>query len=100
MNPYEHFFWNYAIFYRKPWAWKVGLGGVFPDLIYMVAFIPKLFSYQSFQEWMMDPLWDKVRIKNDPLFLRLSHAGIAGSHNHVIFISRRQIRIEFKFLWE
>ncbi|MBC8394422.1 MAG: hypothetical protein H8E17_17875 [Deltaproteobacteria bacterium] len=52
MNFYEHFFWNYAIFYRKSWAWKVGLGGVFPDLIYMVAFIPKLFSYQSFREWM------------------------------------------------
>jgi hypothetical protein len=60
LSPYEHFFWNYVIFYRKPWAWKVGLGGVLPDLIYMVAFIPKLFSYQSFREWMMDPLWDKV----------------------------------------
>lgn len=60
MSPYEHFFWNYVIFYRKPWAWKVGLGGIFPDLVYMAAFIPKLFSYHSFHEWMMDPLWDKV----------------------------------------
>jgi hypothetical protein len=60
LSPYQHFFWSYAIFYRKPWAWKVGLGAVFPDLIYMVAFFPKLFSYQSFHVWMMDPLWDKV----------------------------------------
>jgi hypothetical protein len=60
LSPYEHFFWNYAIFYRKPWAWKVGLGGVFPDLVYMVAFIPKLFAYHNFREWMMDPLWGRV----------------------------------------
>jgi hypothetical protein len=60
VNPYEHFFWNFAFFYRKPWAWKVGVGGVFPDLIYMVAFIPRIFSYRSFLEWMHDPLWDTI----------------------------------------
>ena len=38
----------------------MGLGGIFPDLIYMVVFVPKLFSYKSFQEWMIDPLWEKV----------------------------------------
>jgi hypothetical protein len=26
VNPYEHFFWNFTFFYRKPWAWKVGVG--------------------------------------------------------------------------
>lgn len=60
VNIYEHFFWNFAIFYRKPWAWKVGLGGILPDILYMVAFIPKIFSYQSFMEWMADPLWDTI----------------------------------------
>ena len=60
VSPYEHFFWNFAIFYRKPWAWKVGVGGLFPDLIYMVAFLPRIFSYRSFFEWMHDPLWDAI----------------------------------------
>jgi hypothetical protein len=60
VNPYEHFFWNFAFFYRKPWAWKVGVGGVFPDLIYMVPFIPRILSYGSFLEWMHDPLWDTI----------------------------------------
>jgi len=60
MSFYEHFFWNYAIVYQKPWAWKVGVGGGLPDLIYMVAFLPKIFFYQSFREWMHDPLWDKL----------------------------------------
>ena len=60
MNLYEHFFWNYALFYRKSWAWKVAVGGIFPDLIYMVAFIPKIFFYRSFIEWMHDPLWDTL----------------------------------------
>ncbi len=60
MSPYEHFFWNYALFYRKPWAWKVGVGGLFSDLIYVVVFIPRMFSYRSFLEWMHDPLWDVI----------------------------------------
>lgn len=60
MVVYEHFFWNYAFFYRKPWAWKVGVGGALPDLIYLVAFLPKIFSYRSFSEWMRDPLWDTI----------------------------------------
>ena len=60
MSIYQHFFWNYTFFYRKPWAWKVGIGGILPDLIYMIAFLPKIFSYQSFMEWMRDPLWDQL----------------------------------------
>ena len=60
MSPYEHFFWNYAFFFRKPWAWKVGIGGLFPDLVYGIAFLPKLFFYRSFMEWMHDPLWDTL----------------------------------------
>ncbi len=60
VNLYEHFFWNYALFFRKTWAWKVGVGGLFPDLVYMVAFIPRLFFYRSFMEWMHDPLWDAL----------------------------------------
>ncbi|MDP2644931.1 MAG: hypothetical protein Q8P24_08325 [Desulfobacterales bacterium] len=40
MNTYEHFFWNYVFFCRKQCAWKAGVGGLFPDLIYMVGFIP------------------------------------------------------------
>ncbi len=60
MTLYQHFFWNYVFFYQKPWAWKVGLGGILPDLIYLVGFLPKMFSYQSFREWMHDPLWDKL----------------------------------------
>ena len=60
MSPYEHFFWNYALFFRKPWAWKVGVGGLFPDLVYGIAFHPKLFFYRSFMEWMHDPLWDTL----------------------------------------
>jgi hypothetical protein len=60
VNIYEHFFWNTAIFHRKPWAWKVGVGGIGPDLLYLVAFLPRLFSYRSFMEWMHDPLWDTV----------------------------------------
>ena len=60
MSPYEHFFWNYAIFFRKPWAWKVGIGGVLPDLVYMVAFFPRVFFYHSFMDWMRDPLWDTL----------------------------------------
>lgn len=60
MSFYQHFFWNYTFFYRKPWAWKVGLGGILPDLIYVVGFLPKLFSYRSFREWMHDPLWDTL----------------------------------------
>lgn len=60
MYPYEHFVWNFAFFYRKSWAWKVGVGGLFPDLIYMVGFIPRMFSYGSFLEWMHDPLWDTL----------------------------------------
>lgn len=55
---YEHFFWNYTVFYRKTWAWKVGVGGVMPDLIYMAIFLPKLLTYESFGAWMRDPLWD------------------------------------------
>ena len=58
MSFYEHFFWNYTAFHRKPWAWKVGVGGVLPDLIYMAIFLPKLFTYESFGAWMRDPLWD------------------------------------------
>jgi hypothetical protein len=57
---YEHFFWNYAFFYRKSWAWKVGVGGLFPDLIYLLGFLPKIFYYRSFSEWMHDPLWDTL----------------------------------------
>lgn len=60
MNTYEHFFWNYAIFHRKPWAWKVAVGGLVPDMVYFVAFFPKVFSYGSFMEWMHDPLWHIV----------------------------------------
>jgi hypothetical protein len=60
MNVYEHFFWNFSLFYRKSWAWKVALGGIFPDLIYMIAFIPKIFFYRNFIEWMHDPLWDTL----------------------------------------
>jgi hypothetical protein len=60
VNIYEHFFWNYALFHRKPWAWKVGVGGVFPDLVYMVPFLPKILSYRNFMEWMHDPLWDII----------------------------------------
>lgn len=71
MSPYEHFFWNFAIFYRKPWAWKVGVGGLFPDLIYVVLFIPRIFSYQSFSDWMQDPLWDIVW---DSLFVKSVHS--------------------------
>ncbi len=58
MGIYEHFFWNYTMFHRKPWAWKVGLGGIMPDLVYLAIFLPKLFTYKSFGEWMRDPLWD------------------------------------------
>jgi membrane-bound metal-dependent hydrolase YbcI (DUF457 family) len=60
MTFYEHFFWNYTFFYRASWAWKVGLGGILPDLIYMAGFLPKIVSYQSFREWMHDPLWDTL----------------------------------------
>ena len=38
----------------------MGVGGLFPDLIYMVGFIPRMFSYGSFLEWMHDPLWDII----------------------------------------
>ncbi|MBW2064389.1 MAG: metal-dependent hydrolase [Deltaproteobacteria bacterium] len=58
MSPYEHFFWNYALFYHRSWAWKVGLGGLFPDLVYLFGFIPRIFQYGSFIEWMQDPFWD------------------------------------------
>ncbi len=57
---YEHFFWNFAVFHRKPWAWKAGVGGIFPDLLYLFAFVPRMFSYPSFREWMLDPLWDTI----------------------------------------
>jgi hypothetical protein len=57
---YEHFFWNFAIFYRKSWAWKVGVGGTLPDLLYIVPFLPRMLTYQSFMEWMYDPLWDRI----------------------------------------
>ncbi len=60
MRPYEHFFWSYTLFYRKPWAWKVGVGALLPDLIYIVVFFPKIFSYGSYMEWMHDPLWETV----------------------------------------
>jgi hypothetical protein len=60
VNPYEHFFWNFALFHRKPWAWKVGVGGIFPDLIYMIPFLPRILSYRSYMEWMHDPLWDTI----------------------------------------
>ncbi len=68
VNPYEHLFWNFAFFYRKPWAWKVGAGGVFPDLIYMIPFMPRVFSYGSFLEWMHDPLRDAIW--NSPIAVR------------------------------
>jgi len=60
VNFYEHFFWNSAIFYRRPWAWKVGVGGILPDIIYMVPFLPRMLFYESFMEWMVDPLWDTI----------------------------------------
>ncbi|NIS68716.1 MAG: hypothetical protein GTO12_07095 [Proteobacteria bacterium] len=60
MNVYEHFFWNFAIFNRKPWAWKVGLGGILPDLIYLFPFLPKMLTYETFMEWMHDPLWQTI----------------------------------------
>ncbi len=60
MTFYEHFFWNYTAFHKKSWAWKVGVGGILPDLIYMVGFLPKILSYGSFMEWMHDPLWDSL----------------------------------------
>lgn len=65
MTFYEHFFWSYLPFYKKSWAWKVGLGGIAPDLVYMVGFLPKALSYGSFMEWMHDPLWDSLW--NSPL---------------------------------
>lgn len=76
VSPYEHFFWSFAFFYRKPWAWKVGVGGLFPDLIYMVAFIPRMFSYRSFLDWMHDPLWDTIW---DSLIARSAHSLVVWS---------------------
>lgn len=47
------------------------MGGLFPDLIYAVVFIPRIFSYQSFSDWMHDPLWDMVW---DSLFVKSVHS--------------------------
>lgn len=71
MNPYEHFFWNFALFHRKLRAWKVGVGGIFPDLIYMIPFLPRILSYRSYLEWMHDPLWDTIW---DSLIARSVHS--------------------------
>lgn len=38
----------------------MGVGGLFPDLIYMFAFLPRLIFYRSFVEWMHDPFWDTL----------------------------------------
>ena len=90
MSPYEHFFWNFAFFYRKPWAWKVCVGGFFPDLIYMVAFIPRIFSYGSFLEWMHDPLWDMLW---NSLIARSVHSFVVWSAFLIPFLFARKKEI-------
>jgi hypothetical protein len=84
MSPYEHFFWGFAFFHRKPWAWKVAMGSVFPDLIYMVGFIPRMFSYGSFLEWMQDPLWDTIW--NSLIAKSVHSLGICGAFLILCFI--------------
>jgi hypothetical protein len=93
MNLYEHFFWNYAIFCRKPWAWKVAIGGISPDLLYMVGFIPKILSYGSFAEWMRDPLW--TTIWNSPV-AKSAHSFVVWGAISLIFF---QILERNTFRW-
>jgi hypothetical protein len=98
MSPYEHFFWGFALFNRKPWAWKVALGSVFPDVIYLVGFIPRTFSYRSFMEWMQDPLWDTIW--NSVIAKSVHSLGIWGVFLTLFFIiiKRGTFRHVFPFL--
>jgi hypothetical protein len=91
MSFYEHFFWNYVAFQRKPWAWKVGLGGVMPDVIYMAIFLPKLLTYESFGAWMRDPLWD---VAWNSLAARSAHSFVVwGIVFFLIWLAGRQTPI-------
>ncbi len=40
----SHFFWNWYLFRKRPWVWKLAWGGVLPDLPYIV-----LLGYYSLQ---------------------------------------------------
>lgn len=91
MTIYQHFFWNYTFFYRKSWAWKVGVGGILPDLIYLIGFLPHIFSYHSFREWMMDPLWDVLW--SSPLARSAHSAVIWGA----IFLPFVILRKKYRF---
>lgn len=96
---YEHFFWNYTAFHRKSWAWKVGVGGVMPDLIYMAIFLPKLLTYESFGAWMRDPLWD---VAWNSLAARAAHSfaiwGIVLSLLWVISRKKPVWKVTFPFV--
>jgi hypothetical protein len=84
VNVYEHFFWNYAIFYRKSSAWKVSIGGISPDILYMVGFIPKILTYGSFTEWMRDPLW--TTIWNSPVARSAHSFAVWGAISLILMV--------------